>query len=128
MTKLSKRILDLKPELGTQGLSHDSLLNMFRIGASAGGARPKILVAEHIESGALIPGYLNYSSDYNHFLIQLAIDNSYPAEAIEYSYYKVATALGIEMQPSKLIDGKHFCTLRFDRNNGEKIHIPSSPW
>lgn len=123
MAELSRRILDIKSELSTQGLSHESLLNMFRIGTSAGGARPKILVAEHKESGALIPGDINYSSDYNHFLIKLAIDNSYPAEAIEYSYYKVATALGIEMQSSKLIDGKHFCTSRFDRKNGEKIHV-----
>src|SRR5690606_40369470 len=35
MAELSKRILDIKTELSTNGLSHESLINMFRIGTSA---------------------------------------------------------------------------------------------
>jgi len=123
MTELSKRILDIKNELSTEGLSHESLLNMFRIGTSAGGARPKILVSEEKATGRLIPGDVNYADDYNHYLIKLAIDSSYPAEIIEYCYYDFALSLGIDMQSSKLIDGKHFCTLRFDREDGKKKHI-----
>lgn len=123
MAELSKRILDVKSELSTEGLSHESLLNMFRIGTSAGGARPKILVSEDKNSGQLIPGDINYSNMYNHYLIKLAVDSSYSPEIIEYSYYKLATSLGIEMKPSKLIDEKHFCTQRFDRENGHKKHI-----
>lgn len=123
MAEISKRILDIKSELSTEGLSHESLLNMFRIGSSAGGARPKILVSEDINSGKLIPGDINYSNMYNHYLIKLAVDSPYSAEIIEYSYYKLATSLGIDMKSSKLIDEKHFCTQRFDRENGEKKHI-----
>ena len=123
MAELSKRILDLKTELSSEGLSHQSLLNMFRIGTSAGGARPKILVSENKENGKLIPGDINYSNDYYHYLIKLSIEDSYSPEIIEFCYYKLAISLGINMQPSKLIDGKHFCTERFDRVEGEKKHI-----
>lgn len=123
MSELSKRILEVKSELSTAGLNHESLLNMFRIGTSAGGARPKILVSEHKDSGKLIPGDIDYSDAYNHYLIKLAVDNTYSPEIIEYSYYKLATSLEIDMQPSKLIDEKHFCTERFDRVNGAKKHI-----
>lgn len=123
MAELSKRILDVRAELRSDGLSHQSLLNMFRIGTSAGGARPKILVSEHKITGRLIPGDQNYSNEYYHYLIKLSIEESYSPEIIEYCYYRLATSLGIRMQPSKLIDGKHFCTERFDRVDGEKVHI-----
>ncbi|MCB4235147.1 HipA domain-containing protein [Kaistella anthropi] len=38
-------------------------------------------------------------------------------------YYEIAQSLGIVMMPSKLIDDKHFATLRFDRQKGQKHHI-----
>ena len=42
---------------------------------------------------------------------------------MEYAYYLLAKEAGIDMMPSKLIDDKHFATLRYDRQNGEKIHV-----
>jgi len=124
MAEVVGKVLDLKTSIEEKGLSDKALLNIFKIGTSAGGARPKILVSEHKESKRLIPGDIEISDDYNHYLIKLSInDDLYSKEKVEYIYYKIATILGIDMMFCKLIDDKHFATLRFDRQNGEKQHI-----
>lgn len=120
-----KEVLALKDGISLQALNNEALLNIFKIGTSAGGARPKILISENIETGEIIPGDLNYSSDYRHHLVKLSIDDDlgYSREVIEYCYYLTAIHLDIEMMESQLIDRKHFATLRFDRQNGTKKHI-----
>jgi len=120
-----KQVLQAKDEQHESTLNHEALLNIFKIGSSAGGARPKILISEHKTSGEIIPGDLNYAGDYNHYLIKLNLDDElgYSRELIEYSYYLTAKHLGITMMPSKLIDQKHFATIRFDRQNGKKKHV-----
>lgn len=125
ITEVVKKVLDLKTSTEEKGLSDIALLNIFKIGTSAGGARPKILVSENKNTGHLIPGDLETSDDYNHYLIKLSVDEDqgYSKEKIEYIYYQIATSIGIKMMPSKLIDDKHFATLRFDRQNGQKQHV-----
>jgi serine/threonine-protein kinase HipA len=120
-----KQVLSAKDGQHESTLNHEALLNIFKIGSSAGGARPKILISEHKTSGEIIPGDLNTSSEYNHYLIKLDLDHElgYSRELIEYSYYLTAKQLGINMMPSKLIEQKHFATLRFDRMNGKKKHV-----
>ncbi len=120
-----KEVLQTKGDQQESTLNHEALLNIFKIGSSAGGARPKILISEHKSSGEIIPGDLNHSSEYNHYLIKLHLDDDlgYSREVIEYCYYLTATHLGIYMMPSKLIDHKHFATLRFDRQEGKKKHV-----
>jgi serine/threonine-protein kinase HipA len=73
----------------------------------------------------MIPGDINHTSDYHHYLVKLHLDEElgYHRERIEYAYYHTTTQLGIEMSDSKLMDDKHFATLRFDRINGRKIHV-----
>jgi serine/threonine-protein kinase HipA len=125
IVEVVKQVMDSKNETAGHGLDHSSLLNVFKIGSSAGGARPKILVSEEISTGRIIPGDLIYSSDYRHYLIKLDIeeDDTFNREVLEYAYYLTATELGINMMPSSLIDGKHFSTLRFDRKDGRKKHV-----
>ncbi len=120
-----KKVLNTKQEVHESALNHDALLNVFKIGTSAGGARPKILISEHKQSGEIIPGDLNHDSDYNHFIVKLHLEDEvgYNREVVEYCYYLTATHLGINMMPSKLIDQKHFATLRFDRQDGKKKHV-----
>lgn len=120
-----KVVLETKQDQHQGSLNHEALLNIFKIGTSAGGARPKILISEHKETGEIVPGDLNHSADYDHYLIKLHLDDDlgYSREVIEYCYYLTATHLGITMMPSKLIDNKHFATLRFDRQEGKKKHV-----
>lgn len=125
ITEVVKKVLDIKASAAQKGLSNIALLNIFKIGTSAGGARPKILVSEHKETGKLIPGDLAVSADYHHYLIKLSLDEDegYSKEQVEFVYYRIATTLGIKMMDSRMIDNRHFATLRFDRQFGEKQHI-----
>lgn len=120
-----KGVLNLKKESGQKELESQALINIFKIGTSAGGARPKILISENENTGEIIPGDLEYSNDYNHYLVKLALDEEagYQREIVEYCYYQIISKTGIRIMDSKLIDDKHFATLRFDRQNGEKKHV-----
>lgn len=128
---LSEIIADLKVLLqtnevsGKNAINKQGLLNIFKIGSSAGGARPKVLLSEHKVTGELLPGDLNCSDDYDHYLIKLHLDEElgYNREVIEYSYYLVCEYLGINRTYSKLVDGQHFATIRFDRHAGGKKHV-----
>lgn len=120
-----EKVLKLKDN--TSGASFDelSLLNVFKIGSSAGGARPKILISQHKETGEIIAGDRETSNEYNHYLVKLHLDDrdGYNKEKVEYVYYLLAQEVGIEMMLSKLIENKHFATLRYDRQHGEKQHV-----
>jgi len=124
VVNILEKVLKLKEDTSGKDLSELSLLNVFKIGTSAGGARPKILISEHKETGNIIGGDRETSDDYNHYLVKLHIDNTdgYNKERVEYAYYLLAQEAGIVMMPSKLIENKHFATLRYDRQNGEKQH------
>jgi serine/threonine-protein kinase HipA len=120
-----QQVLEIKKDTSGENLSDLALLNIFKIGTSAGGARPKILVSEHKQTQEIIPGDIEYSENYNHYLVKLFMDEagSYNREKVEYVYYLMTQAAGIEMMPCKLIDDKHFATVRYDRQNGEKQHV-----
>ena len=120
-----KEVLDLKKTTHQKNLDSQALINIFKIGTSAGGARPKILISEEKETGKVVPGDLVASDKYNHYLVKLAIDDNtnYPREIVEYCYYQIIKKIGIRMMDSKLIEGKHFATLRYDRQNGAKKHV-----
>lgn len=120
-----EKVLDKKAQITGTKFNEAALLHIFKMGTSAGGARPKLLIAQHKETGIIIPGDIARGVDYDHYLVKLSLEenNGYRAEWIEYSYYRIAKELGIQMMPSNLIDGKHFATLRFDRQNGRKKHV-----
>ena len=125
ITDVVRQVLDQKKHMNAPQLDHDSLLNIFKIGTSAGGMRPKILVSQHKATGAIVPGDVVFDGDHDHYMIKLGISDevSYSRELVEYAYYKAATYAGIDMMPSKVIDGKHFATVRFDRQDGKKKHV-----
>jgi serine/threonine-protein kinase HipA len=124
IVEVLKKVLDTKQNTSAAQLDHESLLTVFKIGSSAGGARPKILISENKENGSIVPGDINYSEHYNHYLVKLNLEDvPYNRELIEYCYYRTALKAGINMMESKMIDGKHFATKRFDRVDGKKKHV-----
>ncbi len=124
IVEILKLVLAQKNATKALHLSTKSLLNIFKIGSSAGGARPKILISENTSTGKIHSGDIITSQEYNHYLVKLNLDDDkkHPKELIEYLYYQTAIECGIHMMPSKLIEDKHFATLRFDRQKGKKIH------
>lgn len=125
MAQLLKEILAEKETLSPEFANTEGLLNLFRIGTSAGGMRPKILVARHHKTNQILPGDLLYGPHHNYFLVKLNLENdpSHPKETIEFIYANIAQKLGIDMMPCELWEGQHFATHRFDRQNNQKQHV-----
>lgn len=125
IVEVLKSVLELKGKTSAKEMNHEALLNIFKIGTSAGGARPKILIAESKRDGSIAPGDIKSSAGYEHYLVKLNLDAElgFNREIIEYAYYLTATHCGIQMMGSKMIDNRHFATKRFDRLGGEKIHV-----
>lgn len=118
------QVMEQKLSIGQKKIDSKALLNIFKIGTSAGGARPKILISKHKKTKKIIPGDLEYSDKYDHLLVKLSLNDElgYSPEIIEYCYYLTARKLGIRIMESHLIDDKHFATERYDRQNGQKLH------
>ena len=116
--------------------------DILRVGTSAGGARAKAILAWNQSTGEFRHGQIDAGDGFEHWLMKFdGIDNNRDKEEpdpqgfglIEYSYYLMATAAGIEMTPCRLHhEGgrSHFMTRRFDRpvdENGvtHKLHMQS---
>ncbi len=88
--------------------------NLFSMGGSSGGARPKSLITYN---GREV--IVKFSSKF---------DPKNIAE-LEYKYMQLAGQAGIEVPPTKLITSKsgkkYYIINRFDRDNGKKIHMIS---
>lgn len=110
-----------------------ALKAIIRVGTSAGGARPKAVIAYNPKTGDVRSGQTKVPEGYEHWLIKL--DGASGAQSgespgwgrVEYSYYLMATACGIEMMESRMHEENnraHFMTRRFDREAGNiKHHI-----
>jgi len=115
----------------------EALLDILRVGTSAGGAVPKAIIAMNAE-GHIISGQSNETpSGYDHWILKFdgvseenpfAFGQSLENGRIEYAYYLMAEKSGINMAECRLLEENgraHFMTKRFDRVNGEKIHVLS---
>jgi serine/threonine-protein kinase HipA len=110
-----------------------ALMEIVKIGTSAGGARPKAVIAYNESTGEVKSGQTETPKGFEHWLIkldgvsavQLGSSNGYGR--VEMAYYKMAVACGINMMPSRLLEENgraHFMTRRFDRSEGSiKHHI-----
>lgn len=100
--------------------------SLYRIGTSAGGMRPKAIIAINDKTGEVRSGQANLSEEYTHYILKFNEKKDFPYTLVEKIYYDMAIAAGINMMPSRLIeiDGlQHFLTQRFDREQGKKVHI-----
>lgn len=100
--------------------------SLYRIGTSAGGMRPKAIIAINDRTGEVRSGQANLSEEYTHYILKFNERKDFPYTLVEKAYYDMAKAAGITMMPSRLIviDGQqHFLTQRFDREQGKKVHI-----
>lgn len=111
---------------------------ILRVGTSAGGARAKVLIALDESTGEIRSGQVANSENFTYWLLKLddVQNNSDKEKAdlqgygpIEYTYYQMALAAGIQMSESHLLENaghRHFMTRRFDRlAGGKKLHYQS---
>lgn len=132
---ITKKLLENKEqfETHTDHNMQDVLLDILKMGTSAGGARPKAIIAYNETTGMIRSGQTLQDPGYEHWLIKFDGINDTQFGAthgygrVEMAYYKMATNVGIDMVESRLIEEEgraHFMTKRFDRRNGnEKLHM-----
>ena len=108
-----------------------AVLEILRIGTSAGGARPKAVIAYNEKTGEVKSGQTNTPKGFEHWLIKLdgvsdvQLGASKGYGRVEMAYYNMAVACGIDMMPSGLLEENgraHFMTRRFDREGGSTKH------
>lgn len=114
---------------------HKAMQEILKIGTSAGGARPKAVIAFNKKSGQIRSGQTRAPQGYEHWLLKLdgVSDAQFGAShgygRVEFAYYLMALACKINMMESQLIEENgraHFMTKRFDRGtNNERHHIQS---
>ena len=113
------------------GTSIEILDELYILGGSSGGARPKILVGYNPKTQHIIGAEKDLPSNYEHWIIKFPSSSDKADIAnIEYAYYKMAIDAGIEMSACKLFKGKsgqeYFGTKRFDRIGNNRLHMLSA--
>jgi serine/threonine-protein kinase HipA len=137
LIQVAQQILSGRTDFHTnlQDGEEKALLDILRIGTSAGGARAKAVIAYNPDTGEVRSGQADAPKGFTHWLIKF--DGVHDAQfgssreygRVEMAYYLMATACGVEMTECRLLEENgraHFMTQRFDRVPGKgKIHMQS---
>ena len=112
--------------------STDALLDIIRVGTSAGGQRAKAVIAYNDATGEVRSGQTTAPQGFDFWLLKLdGVTNKELGDPthwgeVEYVHSIIAKQAGINMTECRLYreNGRaHFMTRRFDRVNGEKLHM-----
>jgi serine/threonine-protein kinase HipA len=133
LIEIAKKMLAQKSSFKTNLKKEDeqSMMEILKIGTSAGGARPKAVIAYNEKTGEVRSGQTNAPKGFEHWLlkldgvsdVQLGATTGYGR--VEMAYYNMAVACGVDMMPSMLLEENgraHFMTKRFDREGGDSKH------
>lgn len=133
---------ELDAAFSTAG-GHDALRQILQVGTSAGGARPKALIAWNPKTSEVRAGDSHVPEGFEHWLLKLdgvadELDADGLAESpgeslgygtVEYAYHLMAKDAGLTMAECRLLEEggrRHFMTRRFDRlPSGDKLHMQS---
>ncbi len=135
LVEVAREALNQKSKLDTN-LSQDrkeALINIIKVGTSAGGQRAKAVIAYNEKTQEVRSGQIDAPEGFEHWLLKLdGVTNQDLGDPkfyglIEYAYYLMAKDAGIEMMPCRILpeNGRsHFMTKRFDRVGGKgKLHM-----
>ncbi|MGB0838468.1 MAG: type II toxin-antitoxin system HipA family toxin, partial [Flavobacteriaceae bacterium] len=134
LVEIAQKMLENRSEFQTV-LNRDqeqSIKQLITIGTSAGGARPKAVIAFNEISNEVRSGQANIPEGFEHWLIKLdgvsdiQLGDSQGYGRVEMAYYLMALKAGIDMMPSRLLEENgraHFMTKRFDRDHNIKHHV-----
>jgi len=137
LVALAQSVLDERSQLAgnLDGNTPDALLDIIRVGTSAGGGRPKAVIAVNDRTGEIRSGQVAAPTGFEHWLLKFdgvsdaTLGDPKGYGRIEYAYHTMATAAGITMTECRLLEehGRaHFMTRRFDRPGGEgRLHLQS---
>lgn len=116
----------------------EAMSDILRVGTSAGGARAKAVIAWNRDTNEVRSGQVHAAEGFEYWLLKFdgvsgnrdkELEDPKGYGAIEYAYYLMARACGIDINESRLLEEggrRHFMTKRFDRlDGGEKLHMQS---
>lgn len=101
--------------------------DLYKVGTSAGGQRPKAIIAIDEETGTIRSGQADLPPNFKHYILKFDTGNpkDFPFTKVEMACYLMAKDAGITMMPSRLVEingTQNFLTQRFDRGDGQKMH------
>ncbi len=115
-----------------------ALREILRVGASAGGARAKAVIAWNPATNEVRSGQVKAPPGFEYWLLKFDgvggaeardLADSQGYGAIEFAYSRMASAAGVRMSECRLFEEhgrRHFMTRRFDRGaDGDKLHLQS---
>jgi serine/threonine-protein kinase HipA len=142
LISIAQEILDKREKfnvsIGIQGQENkEAMMALLSVGVSAGGARPKAVLAFNDDFTQVRSGQTNAPEGFTHFLMKFdgvsehnknneTFGDPLGYGTMEYVYHLMAKACGIDMMPCRLLDEgnrRHFITQRFDRIGNEKRHV-----
>lgn len=103
-----------------------ALQDIFKVGTSAGGQRPKAIIAikkRMNEPDVICCGQGDVPEGFRHAILKFQ-EHDYPSAELEMTYYEMAKACDIQMMDSEMIQCEgvnHFLTYRFDRVGNDKL-------
>ncbi len=135
LVQIAAEVLSRKSSLETN-LKEDkkeALVNIIKVGTSAGGQRAKAVIAYNEKTGEVLSGQVGAPEGFTHWLLKLdGVTNSVLGDPqhygkVEYVYYLMAKDAGLEMSECRLLEENgrsHFMTKRFDRIGcSGKLHM-----
>lgn len=137
---MAQAVLDQRANIQTRlEDTEESLSQLLQVGTSAGGARAKALIAIDKQRKNIRSGQLDAPEGFEHFLLKFdgVVEQAKGQETfadpqgfgrMEYAYYLMAQAAGIDMAHCELLEEEqraHFMTRRFDREGTHKKHYQS---
>jgi serine/threonine-protein kinase HipA len=141
LVKLASGVLGDRKSLDASfadGNKEHALREILLVGASAGGARAKAVIAWNPVTNEVRSGQVKAPEGFEYWLMkfdgvsgnrdkELADPRGYGA--IEYAYFLMAREAGVRMADCRLLEEngrRHFMTRRFDRlADGQKLHLQS---
>ena len=142
LVSIAQEILDLRGnfevELKQSGQDdRESMMSLLSVGMSAGGARPKAVLAFNEDFTQVRSGQTKVPSGFTHYLMkfdgvsehnknQETFGDPLGYGAMEFVYHLMANKCGVDMMPCRLLhegNRRHFITQRFDRNKNNKVHV-----
>jgi len=144
LVKIAQEVLDSRGnfqiELPSDGQEDKkAMLSLLSVGMSAGGARPKAVLAFNDDFTRVRSGQVDIPNDFEHYIVKFDGVTEHRSDtqtfgdpqgygSMEYVYSKMAKACGIDMMPCHLLNEgprRHFITKRFDRERNRRIHFQS---
>ncbi len=120
-------------EVNLRADEQKAMRKIFKIGTSAGGARPKAVIAFNKQTREVRSGQTIAPKGFEHWLLKLdgvsdvQFGSSHGFGRVEYAYYLMARDCNIQMMECELLEENgraHFMTKRFDREGSNiKHHI-----